>query len=254
MSIKIATWNVNSIKARTDIVLRWLADNPVDILCIQELKCETDAFPYDAFKAIGYHALVHGQKAYNGVAILSREDIKDHHIPVLHDESRIITTTYKNINIINIYAVNGNPVGTEKFDKKMMWTRGLITLLENHIADNTDTILLGDFNIIPTPLDAAHPDAWVNDALYQPESKALYREMINLGYTDTWRALYPNDPSYTFWDYQAGAWDRNHGIRIDFILSSPRIFDRVVDCRIDSTPRGWDKPSDHVPVIVEIKD
>ncbi len=253
MSIKIATWNVNSIKARTETVQRWLADNPVDILCIQELKCETEAFPYEAMESVGYHALVHGQKAYNGVAILSREKIDDHHVPVLHDESRIITTTYKNINIMNIYAVNGNPLGTEKFDKKMNWTRGLITLLENHIVKNEDTILLGDFNIIPTALDAAQPGAWVNDALYQPESKALYREMINLGYTDTWRALHPNDPSYTFWDYQAGAFDRNHGIRIDFILSSPRIFDRVVDCSIDAGPRGWEKPSDHVPVIVEVR-
>lgn len=254
MSIRIASWNVNSIKARTEHVLRWLGDNPVDVLCIQELKCETAAFPYDVFEAAGYHALVHGQKAYNGVAILSREKITDYQIPELHEESRIITAFYKGINIINIYAVNGNPLGTEKFDKKMNWTRGLIDLLENHIAEQKNTLLLGDFNIIPTALDAAQPDAWTNDALYQPETKALYREMQYLGYTDTWRALHPNESAYTFWDYQAGAWDRNHGIRIDHILCSPRIFDRVVDCSIDSTPRGWEKPSDHVPVIVTIKD
>lgn len=254
MSIKIATWNVNSIKARTNHVVRWLGDNPVDILCIQELKCQTEDFPYDTFKAIGYHAIVHGQKAYNGVAILSRESINDFEIPDLHEESRIISTIYKNINIMNIYAVNGNPVGTEKYDKKLMWTKGLIELLKKNIAIGQDTILLGDFNIIPTALDAAHPENWTNDALYLPETKSLFREMIYLGYTDIWRTLHPNEANYTFWDYQQGAWERNNGIRIDHILSSPRMMDRVVDCVIDPSPRGWEKPSDHVPVIVTITD
>ncbi len=177
----------------------------------------------------------------------------DIHIPALHDESRILVTTYKNIDVINIYAVNGNPVGTEKFDKKMMWTRGLIDFLKEKRAVGRDFVLLGDFNIIPTAFDAANPHQWTNDALYQPESKALYREMIYLGLTDAWRTLHPAEQSYTFWDYQAGSWQRNDGIRIDHILLSPNLSDRLVDCVIDSNPRDWDKPSDHVPVIVTLQ-
>lgn len=252
--IKIATWNVNSVKARGEHVARWLAANPVDLLCLQELKCETAHFPAQEFESQGYFSAVHGQKAYNGVAILGREPLPDFEIPAFHDESRILVTTYKNIDVINVYAVNGNPAPGEKFDKKMMWLRKLAELLKKKRAADRDVVLLGDFNIIPTPLDAAFPQNWVNDALYLPESKALYREMLYLGYTDAWRALHPREPGYTFWDYQGGSWERNNGIRIDHVLLSPRLADRLESCEIDSAPRGWDKPSDHVPVIVTLKD
>ncbi len=252
--IKIATWNVNSVRTRADHVVRWLESNPVDLLCLQELKCETDSFPREQFESIGYSAAVHGQKAYNGVAILGRVPLPDFEIPALHDESRILITTYKNIDVINIYAVNGNPVPGEKFDKKMMWTKGLIDIMKTKIAAGRDVLVLGDYNIIPTALDAKNPQAWVNDALYQPESKALFREMQYLGFTDAWRALHPRVAGYTFWDYQAGAFDRDHGIRIDHVLLSPRLADRLVNCEIDKEPRGWDKPSDHVPVTLTLAD
>ncbi len=252
MSIKIASWNVNSIKARKEIVLKWLDENPIDVLCIQELKCEESAFPFEDFKNIGYHAHVSGQKTYNGVATLIKESETPLQIPDFHEESRIIINNYKNIDIINIYCPNGNPVGTEKFEKKKIWMRELIQILESNIKNSRDTICLGDFNIIPTDLDAATPSEWVNDALHLPESIDYFRTIENMGYTDCYRALHPQSNEYTFWDYQAGSWPRNNGIRIDHIMLSPKIADKLIACEIDKTPRGWEKPSDHTPIIVEI--
>lgn len=250
--MKIASWNVNSIRARLTHVQNWLDTHKVDVLCLQELKCETEKFPLDQFPF--YKAVVHGQKAYNGVAVLAREPLKDHHIPHLHDESRILVTPFRDLDIVTIYAPNGNPLGTEKFDKKMKWTRGLIDLLKTELKAGKDFLVLGDFNIIPEEIDAAYPHHWKRDALFQPESRALYREMLHLGLTDAWRSLHPEERGYTFWDYFAGSWERNDGIRIDHVLLSPGLADRLEACEIDTTPRNWEKPSDHVPIIVTLKD
>lgn len=252
MSAKIASWNVNSIKARKDIVLKWLTENPVDMLCIQELKCEESAFPFDDFKAIGYHAYVSGQKTYNGVATLIKDSETSFQIPDFHEEARIIINNYRNIDVINVYCPNGNPVGTDKFEKKKIWMKSLIQILESNIKNNRNTICLGDFNIIPTDMDAATPSEWVNDALHLSESIDYFRTIENIGYTDAFRALNKNVEGYTFWDYQAGAWQRNNGIRIDHIMLSPKITDKLISCEIDKAPRGWEKPSDHTPIIAEL--
>ncbi len=252
--MKIASWNVNSIKARLDHALQWLQDTAPDALMLQELKGET--FPSEAFEAIGYHASYVGQKAYNGVAILT----KTPHEPLCRAlpgnaddvQARYIETDLNGIRLINIYLPNGNPLGTEKFDYKLAWMDRLYTQLKSYRDSQIPFMIGGDFNIIPDNIDCYDPAAWANDALFAPESRARWRALLNLGLTDCFRALHPQLQEFSFWDYQAGAWQRNNGIRIDHFLASPAIADRVTSCVIDKTPRGWDKASDHTPIVVEI--
>lgn len=252
--MKIATWNVNSIKQRLDHLKNWLDANQPDAVFLQELKGEE--FPTASVEECGYSCLVKGQKAYNGVAILTKspaEKIAD----ILPGDDTDVQARYleadmSGVRLINIYLPNGNPVGTEKFSYKLAWMDRLYLRLKDLREQNIPFVIGGDFNIIPEDRDCYDPAAWMGDALFVPESRAKFRKILNLGLTDAFRVHNKDSHQYTFWDYQAGAWQRDLGIRIDHFLMSPAITDRLIGCSIDRTPRGWDKASDHTPVIIEI--
>ena len=258
--MKIATWNVNSIKARLEPALAWLKQADPDVVALQEIKTVDEGFPREAFEALGYNCAVHGQKTYNGVALLSKLPLEDV-TPRLprgdgDDHSRyleaVVTGDKGALRIASIYAPNGNPVGTEKFNYKLSWLERLRGHAKSLLANEEPVALIGDYNIIPEDRDCYDPKAWLGDALFQPQSKAALRTIENLGYTDAFRARNRAAGQYTFWDYQAGAWRKNHGIRIDHILLSPQGLDRLRGCGIDKYVREGDKPSDHVPVWAEL--
>ena len=261
-AMKIATWNVNSIKARLDNALAWFREANPDIVCLQELKCEDHAFPAQAFEDLGYNVLVHGQKTYNGVAILSKlkpEDVR-RGLPGEDDDTQaryleaVFTRKSGVVRVASIYLPNGNPLGTEKFDYKLRWMDRLRAHAKALLKLEEPLVLAGDYNVIPTPLDARFPENWTGDALFQPESRAKFRTLLNLGFADAVRLVHGDEPGlYTFWDYQAGAWQRNNGIRIDHLLLSPQAADLIKTARIDREVRTQDKPSDHVPVVIELK-
>ena len=252
--MKLATWNVNSLKSRLPHVLDWLAAHKPDFLLLQELK--GTELPEMELQAAGYTLTAVAQKAYNGVAILSRAPVTVIHQALpgdpSDDQARYLEVEQNGTRIINIYAPNGNPIGTEKFAYKMAWLGRLHTRLADLRATGADFLIAGDFNIIPEDKDCYDPAAWAGDALFQPEPRAAYRALLHLGLTDALRALHPQPDLYTFWDYQAGAWPQNKGIRIDHILLSPRLADRLAACAVDKAPRGLDKPSDHTPVLIEL--
>ena len=259
--MKIATWNVNSIKARLEPALAWLKQASPDVVALQEIKTVDENFPRDAFEALGYNCAVHGQKSYNGVALLSKRPMEDV-TPRLHgdetdDHARyleaVIAGDHGVVRVASIYAPNGNPWPGPKFDYKLAWLERL-RLRAKRLLDNEEpVVLMGDYNIIPEDRDAAKPKNWLKDALFQPESKAALRRIENLGYTDAFRALHAEGGNYTFWDY-FGSWERNNGIRIDHLLLSPQAGDRLTACGIDKAVRGAsEKPSDHVPIWVELK-
>ena len=252
--MKIVTWNVNSIKARKEHVEKFLADHSPDVLMIQELKGLD--FPAEDFKERGYHTLFKGQKAYNGVAVFSKSEatlITDTLPGMEEDEqARYIEIDVDGIRMINIYAPNGNPIPGPKFNYKLDWLNKLYDRLAALRAENIDFLIGGDFNIIPEDQDVHNPKAWLNDALFQPESRALYKRFINLGLYDALRIFSQRDKEYTFWDYTGGAFPANKGIRIDHFLLSPAITDRCTACYIDTAPRGWERPSDHTSLILEI--
>lgn len=253
----VATWNVNSIGMRLPHVLKWLSDKTPDVLLLQELKCVTENFPRADIEAAGYHVAVHGQKSWNGVAILSRHPIENVTMGLPGDEtdeqSRYIEATIHGIRIASIYLPNGNPVNTEKYPYKLRWMDRLIAHTKALLQSETPFILGGDYNIIPEPRDCHDPVAWMDDALFRLESRQKWRTLMNLGLTDAFRALNDNNEQYTFWDYQAGAFPRNHGIRIDHLLLSPQTADRLLACQIDAEPRAAEKASDHTPIYVTIK-
>jgi len=257
--MKIASGNVNSIKARKDHVIKYLQDTDLDVLMVQELKGLD--FPAEDFEAIGYKTAAVTQKAYNGVAIFSKTPITVILDKLPGDESdeqaRYIefetTGPYETpLRLINIYLPNGNPIGTEKFTYKLAWMERLRLRLKELKDNNIPFSIGGDFNIIPQDKDCYDPNAWKDDALKQPESIAAYRSLINLGLTEAFRIYNKSSGQYSFWDYQAGAWQKDNGIRIDHFLLSPEIADRIQNCVIDKTPRGWDRPSDNTPIIIEI--
>jgi len=258
--MKIATWNINGVRARLEGALAWLRDANPDILCFQEIKCEDAAFPSASFEDLGYNVATHGQKGFNGVAILSKlpfdEVMRGLPGDDTDDHSRFIEAVFSvprgAIRVASIYLPNGNPVASDKFPYKLQWMKRLETLIAERLAGEEAFVFAGDYNVIPEPDDARNPDVWVNDALFQPETRQAFRRLLNLGMTDAFRACNPSPGHYTFWDYQAGAWQRNNGIRIDHQLLSPRAADRLVGTTIDKRTRGWEKPSDHVPVIVEL--
>lgn len=249
--MKIASWNVNSIKARHDHVKTWLEKNRPDVLMMQELKGEV--FPAAEFEALGYHIAYKGQKAYNGVATLSLHPIEILSDRLPGDESdeqaRYLETKINNLRFINIYLPNGNPVDSEKYPYKLGWMNRLKTRLQSLRAERDDFIVAGDFNVIPADEDCYDPKAWANDALFLPQTRQAFRAILNLGLVDAHSALHPGPNHYTFWDYQAGAWPGNKGIRIDHILLCPPLADRLHSCFIDREPRGWDKASDHTPIL-----
>lgn len=257
----IATWNVNSIKIRVENTLAWLAERQPDVLCLQELKCVDEAFPREPFEAAGYNIAIHGQKTYNGVAILSKRPLEDVTPRLPGDEAdeqaryleAVISTGSGALRIGSLYLPNGNPVGTEKFTYKLAWMDRLIAHARARLAFEEPFVLAGDYNVIPTPEDAKNPQDWVDDALFQPEARARFRQLAALGYTDAIRACDASPGLYSFWDYQAGAWQRNNGIRIDHLMLSPQAADRLVTAGIDRHVRGFDKPSDHVPVWCELR-
>jgi exodeoxyribonuclease-3 len=255
--MRIATWNVNSIKARLEPVLGWLKSAGPDVLLLQEIKCETPNFPALEFKSAGYEAHALGQKSYNGVAILSRHKIENvmEHLPEAGSDAqaRYIEATIKGVRIASIYLPNGNPMGTEKYEYKLAWLKRLHAHMAALLGNEIPVVLGGDYNVIPEAVDVYNPKAWENDALYHPKSRAAWHELMALGYTDAFRALHPQKKhAYTFWDYQAGSWQHDNGLRIDHFLLSPEAADRLTNCFIDRTPRGQDKASDHTPVVLEL--
>jgi exodeoxyribonuclease-3 len=254
--MRIATWNVNSIKQRMDNLTAWLAERQPDIVCLQETKCVDDAFPREPIEALGYNVQVHGQKTFNGVAVLSKlpfdevsarlpgQDGDDHARFI----EAVVSTETGVLRVACLYLPNGNPPNTEKYSYKISWMDRLSNYVVERLRLEEPFVLAGDFNVIPSELDARNPAAWQSDALFLPQTRQRFRALLNLGLTDAVRAASDGPGPFTFWDYQAGAWQKNRGLRIDHVLLSPQAADRLVKCEIDSAPRGWEKPSDHVPV------
>ncbi|MFM2042274.1 MAG: exodeoxyribonuclease [Pseudomonadota bacterium] len=257
--MRIATWNVNSLKARLPNVLEWLERVRPDVVCLQELKCETAAVPAKEIEALGYEVHAHGQKTYNGVALLSRLPVTDIRTGLDGEpedaQARYIEGTVAGIRIASLYLPNGNPVGTEKYPHKLRWMDRLTAHARTLLATGRPFVLAGDYNVIPEARDCFDPKAWAEDALYRGETRAKFRTLLNLGLTEAFRALHPRaEHAWTFWDYQAGCWPRDLGIRIDHALLSPQAADRLLSAEIDREPRGREKASDHTPLIVELRD
>jgi exodeoxyribonuclease-3 len=258
--MRIATWNINGVKARIENLLHWLRDGSPDVVCLQEIKCVDEAFPARSVEELGYNVAVHGQKGFHGVAILSKtpiEDVTKGLPPVDGDtQSRFIAARVSgdegSVRIVSAYMPNGNPVGTEKFAYKLAWLDRLEAWTKAELKLEEPLLVAGDFNIIPEPIDAKYPDNWTTDALYQPEARRAFRRLAALGLTDAVRAVQDGGGVYTFWDYQAGAWQKNNGIRIDHILLSSEAADRLRLAGVDRHVRAWEKPSDHIPVWVEL--
>jgi exodeoxyribonuclease III len=259
--MRIATWNVNSINARLETVLRWFREAAPDAAVLQEIKCVDEKFPAEAFESLGYNVAVHGQKTYNGVALLSKHPIDDLRRGLPGDESdeqaryiEALIMAPRPVRLGGLYAPNGNPVGTEKFTYKLAWLERLKAHAETLLKLEEAFVLTGDYNVIPEPADCDDPKAWLEDALFQPQSRSAYRGLKWLGLTDAIAARGASPHAYPFWDYQAMAWPRDHGIRIDHALLSPQAADRLQSAGVERDVRGWDKPSDHVPVVIELAD
>lgn len=255
--MRIATWNINSVRARLPNLLDWLATAQPDVVLLQEIKCEENAFPRMEIEAAGYKCAVSGQKSYNGVAILSRLPIVDIAVGLAGDDTdtqaRYIEATIQGVRVASIYLPNGNPIDTEKFPYKLNWMARLQQRVASLLALEIPLVLGGDYNVIPEARDVYDPKGWEGDALFHPDTRAAWRRLLSLGLTEAFRALHPaEDHAYSFWDYQAGAWQRDMGLRIDHFLLSPEAVDRLVSCTIDRTPRGAEKASDHTPVVMEI--
>ena len=255
----ISSWNVNSVRARIENIKSYLLKYKPDILMMQEIKTEDLNFPYDDFSSMSYESHVFGQKSYNGVAIISRGKLKNIRKDLIKDklkQSRIISAEIeykkKNIQLINIYTPNGNPVDTEKYDYKKKWLSDLIKQLKNLSKKNQNIILAGDFNIIPSAEDVYNPKSFEDDALFRLEIRKKLREMINLGFNDVYRHFYDAKEGYTFWDYMRGAWQKNNGMRIDHFLVSNSLIDNIKSININKDPRGREKPSDHTPIEITL--
>ncbi|WP_417472366.1 exodeoxyribonuclease III [Leisingera sp.] len=266
--MKIATFNINGIKARAQALPDWLDEAQPDVVVLQEIKSVDEAFPREVFEERGYNVETHGQKSFNGVAILSKLPLEDVSRGLPGDDAdeqaRWIEATVvgqQAIRICGLYLPNGNPVELEadgtpvaggKYAYKLAWMERLKARAQALLNQEMPALMAGDYNIIPQPEDAKRPEAWVEDALHRPESRAAYQRILNLGFTEAFRARHPEPGHYSFWDYQAGAWNRNDGIRIDHFLLTPQAADLLLDCQIDKDVRGREKPSDHVPVWVEL--
>jgi exodeoxyribonuclease-3 len=258
--MRIATWNVNSVKQRIENLTAWLAERAPDIVCLQETKTVDESFPREAIEALGYNVAVHGQKTFNGVAILSKFKF-DEVTPRLpgdsaDDHARFIEATVStksgSLRVASIYLPNGNPIGTDKYTYKIKWMERLIKYAHERLQLEEPFVMAGDYNVIPAAEDVHNPAAWATDALFLPQTREKFRSLINLGLTDAIRAVSDDAGLYTFWDYQAGAWQKNWGIRIDHLLLSPQAADRLTTAGIDKHVRSWERPSDHVPVYVDL--
>jgi exodeoxyribonuclease-3 len=257
----IATWNVNSVKQRLAHLQKFLTETKPDVLCLQEIKCVDEGFPRLEIEDLGYNTAIHGQKGFNGVAILSRLPLADvtRRLPGDDEDAQsrylealVLLPNGGSVRVASIYLPNGNPINTEKFPYKLAWMERLHRHAAELLALEEPAVLAGDYNVIPEFKDVSDPEAWANDALLQPESRAAYRRLLGLGYTDALRACDDRPGLYTFWDYQAGAWQKNKGIRIDHLLLSPQAADRLQGVEIHKRMRALDKPSDHVPVSVTL--
>ncbi|WP_374764029.1 exodeoxyribonuclease III [Yunchengibacter salinarum] len=258
--MKIASFNINGIKARLPRLLEWLDSGAADVVALQEIKSMDDTFPRLEFEDRGWHVETHGQKSFNGVALLSRQPLEDvrrglpplDHTDPDDPQARYIEAITGGVRVASIYAPNGNPLDSEKFPYKLHWMDRLIAHGETLLAAEQPVVLAGDYNVIPTNEDCHDPPAWANDALFQPESRARLRTLLNQGWLDALRQRQPSGRAFTFWDYQGGAWQKDNGIRIDHLLLSPEAADHLVDCRVDRTPRGKQKASDHTPIIADL--
>ena len=258
-TVKIASFNINGIKARANALMSWLRDAQPDVALLQEIKSVSENFPSDLFKDLGYNVVVNGQKSFNGVAILSKLPIEDivTRLPgdSEDDQARWLEVTIvgnQAIRMCNLYLPNGNPAPGPKYDYKLSWMRRLHEKAKELIDSEIPAFMAGDYNIIPQAEDAANIGAWEQDALFLPESRTEFRRILNLGFTDAFRAKRNGSGHYSFWDYQAGAWDRDDGIRIDHFLLTPQCADLLKNCQIDKHIRSKEKPSDHVPIWIEL--
>ena len=257
--MRIATWNVNSVNARLPTILAWMEAAQPDVACFQEIKCVDEKFPREAFESLGYNVETHGQKSYNGVALLSKRPLSDIRRGLPGDETdeqaryiEAVVDAPLPVRVASIYLPNGNPVGTDKFPYKLAWFERLNAHARSLLAYEEPLVLCGDYNVIPEPHDVRNPEAWLGDALFQPESRRAFRALKNLGLADA-SVLGKQPPgSFTFWDYQAGAWPRDLGIRIDFALLSPQAADRFRAIETHRDARDMEKPSDHVPLVVDL--
>ena len=260
--MRIATWNVNSIRQRMDSLQAWLKERAPDIVCLQEIKCQDEAFPREPLEALGYNVAVHGQKTFNGVALLSKfpfDEVApgliggDGDVQARFLEAQVSTKTGV-LRVVSLYLPNGNPAPGEKYDYKLKWMDRLIAFAHERLKLEEPFVMAGDYNVIPTPADAKRPEDWTKDALFLPQSREKFRALLNLGLTDAIRATSDASDLYPFWDYQGGSWPKNDGIRIDHLLLSPQAADRLVKCEIDRGPRAQPKASDHTPVWCELRD
>lgn len=257
--MKIATFNINGIKARIEALPAWLAAATPDVVCLQEIKSVDEGFPREFFEGMGYRVETHGQKGFNGVAILSKLPLEDVVRGLPGDDgdaqARWIEATVmgaKAVRVCGLYLPNGNPAPGPKYDYKLAWMARMQARVEALLPLEEPLVFCGDYNVIPQAEDAARPELWTEDALYLPQSRAALRRLLNLGLTEAFRARNQSPGQYSFWDYQAGAWERNNGIRIDHLLLSPQAADLLQDCQIDKQVRAGDKPSDHVPVWIDL--
>jgi exodeoxyribonuclease-3 len=257
--MRIATWNINSIKQRVENLTAWLKERQPDVVCLQETKCVDEAFPREPLEDLGYNIAIHGQKTFNGVAILSKHpfnevtprlpgDDADDHARFMEAS---ISCNGAHVRVASIYLPNGNPVDTEKYPYKISWMDRLYHYVSERLKLEEELILAGDYNVIPAAPDVYDPQGWSEDALFRPQTREKFRALLHLGLTDAVRASSDEAGLYTFWDYQAGAWQKNNGLRIDHLLLSPRAADRLVATGIDKHVRAWEKPSDHVPVFAD---
>ena len=257
--MKIATYNVNGINGHLTVLLRWLAEAQPDIVCLQELKAQQDNFPQQALLDAGYNAIWHGQKMWNGVAILTKgleiQQVRNT-LPGDDDDnhSRYIEAIVNQMLVCCLYLPNGNPAPGPKFDYKLAWFKRLKKHAKYLLSEGVPVVLAGDYNVIPTELDVYKPERWVDNALFFPESRKAYKELVNQGWTDAIRHLHPDEQIYTFWDYLRNAYGRNAGLRLDHFLLSPQVSDRLISAGVDKHVRGWEKTSDHAPTWIELAD
>ena len=256
--MRIASWNVNSARARQDHILDYLKAGSADVLLIQETKTQDVNFPVDLYQDAGWNVVFHGQKSYNGVAIAARQPLTDVMSGLPGDaedeQARYMEATIDGVRVATIYLPNGNPAPGPKFDYKLAWMERLNVRAEELFRDEIQVVLAGDFNVIPQDIDCYDPQGWEGDALTRFESRAAFNRLSLLGYTDALRACHPEQVLYSYWDYQAGAWQKDNGVRIDHLMLSPEAADRLVAAEVDKGPRGLEKPSDHAPVWVELRD
>lgn len=258
--MRVATWNVNSIKARIETVQRWLREREPDIVCLQETKCTDDAFPREPLEELGYNIETHGQKSYNGVALLSKSPLEEVQRGLPGDDrdgqsryiEAVISLQGRALRIASLYLPNGNPAPGEKYDYKLAWMERLHAHARERLLLEEPLVLAGDYNAIPTPADVHDPESWKDDALFLPNTRARFQALAHLGLVDAIRATSDDPGLYTFWDHQGGAFQKNNGIRIDHLLLSPQAADRLSSAGIDRGMRGGEKPSDHVPVWIDI--